>query len=90
MSSCPALQDFDCSCPRCCEFWDRSRGVRCQCGHIRFLDVAGAKGGAGSSRRITTWSQCSEMPLDWEPYNFTGYKIAHQMPVHMILLTFRL
>eukprot|EP00434_Breviolum_minutum_P017544 symbB.v1.2.015484.t1/scaffold1083.1/size139395/3 len=35
-------KDFDCSCPRCCELWDRSRGVRCQCGHIRFLDVAGS------------------------------------------------
>lgn len=35
-------KDFHCCCQRCAELWDRSRGVRCQCGSLRFLDVEGS------------------------------------------------
>ena len=68
------LQDFDCSCPRCCELWDRSRGVRCQCGHIRFLDVAGATG--KTSRKNHAFVLCSQVPSDWElPYKYSYWML---------------
>ncbi|CAK9098337.1 SET domain-containing protein SmydA-8 [Durusdinium trenchii] len=34
-------KDFHCLCQRCSEHWDRSRGVRCRCGSLRFLAAEG-------------------------------------------------
>eukprot|EP00913_Durusdinium_trenchii_P020445 g19206.t1 len=35
-------KDFHCLCQRCSEHWDRSRGVRCRCGSLRFLAAEGS------------------------------------------------